>query len=479
VRLAAEVISLPLKLVMLSVVSRHLGKTDYGVFSLTTTTVVVLMPLVSLRLQTACARFLPQMLPDRARIWRQFALTLGIVGAAGLGWLAVAGLVQRPASIAIFDDAEHAYLIPELAALMALQALVTHCVDFYRAVNRTDVASLLGVSRALVILGAVYTAVRRGAPVVGLLHAMLAGEALCCVAIFAGISLQYHWAPITRQDLRSLRKYFAYGLPLVPYTLLVTTNAMIDRYFIAHLSGVDQAGVYALSYGLIASVMVMGNAIAYVIYPRLSVLWAQGDTTACKGLLGQAQSALLFFAVPSVCGLMVLYPEAVRMIAGSKFVLEPEVVAMIGIAHVFLGLYGIDSNIVDLGRGSALLLVPLAAAALVNVLFNAVLIPVVGLFGAAIATMASYLVQWLGVRYIAGSAVGFHIEIQGRMLLLAGAGSAGMCLAMAALPLAPTVGRLALAIAVGGAVYLAMAGVLIGSARREQVLDFLTRRVRS
>jgi O-antigen/teichoic acid export membrane protein len=461
VRVVADITSLLLRLTLLGVLTHHLAAREFGLFSQALTSAVVLLPLMSLRLNTACARFFPALGDDHGAERALFSMTLSVAMLVGSALVSIGTLAPAPIAWLAFGSSNASYLVPTLLGLALAQTTTTFGTDFFRAVRQTEKSSLLSMARALLALGAGYAAIRGGLGVQGVLGALIAAEASLGLATLAWI-FQRHPHDGRAHVWQSLKPYLKYALPLVPYSLLVVGSASGDRYFITQLIGLEQVGVYAFTYGLIASAFVVSSSMAYVIFPELSSHWARGDEAQVARVFEQARVLFFLSALPISCGLMLVYPDVVKLLAGPDYVLSRGSVACIIVGHVFMGLYGIDSYVIDLVKRSDVILLVLACATAVNFAANAALIPTLGLLGAALATALSYVVQYVLVRRASARFVKPLAAIPRTAILPGIASAAAMVAVVGALQLIRPASPPYLTIPLGAAAYL---GVLALSAR--------------
>src|SRR5207249_1710635 len=97
-----------------------------------------------------------------------------------------------------------------------------------------------------------------------------------------------------------------------------------------------------------------------------------------------ATAGLLVLAV----GLSVLSPEVVLILAGPQYGAATQVLPVIAFASVFQGLYTLLVTVVFLMKRTARLALLTISSAILNIGLNLVLIPRIGIMGAAWSTLA-------------------------------------------------------------------------------------------
>jgi O-antigen/teichoic acid export membrane protein len=213
------------------------------------------------------------------------------------------------------------------------------------------------------------------------------------LASFVGVAAVSPLIP--RSPIRLLRAALRYGVPTIPHGLALFLLAAGDRIVIERLLGLADVGRYQVAYLVgavgIALAAAFNNAWAPMIYassdsdrPRLLARTSSvAFRLAClsAGLISLAAPLGLWIFAPAEYSTLELTP--VSAIVGLSVI--PYVAYLAGVHVVF-----------HHGKTSVVAwLTPLSA--LINVLLNYLLIPPLGLTGAAFATLVSYCLLALGV----------------------------------------------------------------------------------
>jgi O-antigen/teichoic acid export membrane protein len=196
----------------------------------------------------------------------------------------------------------------------------------------------------------------------------------------------------------------AYALPLLPHTLLVLTNDLADRLLVNLYLGTAVLGVYALGYKLCTVVHLVGQALVQAYGPlyiraRKEAGVASGGDVSPSQAVGRA--GLLLVAATAACALCVTAGarELVVLLAPTGFERSWSVVAPVAAGFVALAAYGVFNQpiLYDL-RGARRMVLVSGGGAACNVVANLLLLPALGLMGAAWSTLLSCaLMAWLAV----------------------------------------------------------------------------------
>ena len=193
------------------------------------------------------------------------------------------------------------------------------------------------------------------------------------------------WCP----DWALLRRMFRFGLPTMPAELSLYSLNFIDRIILVRLAGLAEAGLYALAVKFAQGINVLARGIQ-LAWPPLAYS-IQDDEEARR-----AYSVIFtWFAVVLAFGVTGLWLESrwiVRLLAAPEFFGSHRAVGLLATGIALYALY--LAMVIILGRtGRTEFSFPATiAATATNVVLNLVLVPPLGIVGAGLALVASYLV---------------------------------------------------------------------------------------
>jgi O-antigen/teichoic acid export membrane protein len=261
---------------------------------------------------------------------------------------------------------------------------------------------------------------------------------------FTGIS----W-PAGARRRALLRESFAVGLPTIPHSLGIYVLAAGDRVIVERLEGLAAVARFHVAYiaGSLGIFLLsaLNNAWSPVVFgardeDRWQVL---ADTSAAVWRVGALAAGALALGAPA--GLLVLAPASYDRAALA------EVTAIVAASAIPMVLYLSNVHIVFwLARTGVLAWVtPLSAAA--NIGLNLLLIPALGLTGAAIATLITYVLQAVVIRWRASRLADVPWRVRPAVqAALIGAALVGLALLLPATGVWVAL-RAVAAVAVGGA----------------------------
>jgi O-antigen/teichoic acid export membrane protein len=277
-------------------------------------------------------------------------------------------------------------------------------------------------------------------------------------------------------DTVRVRSYAFYGLPVALALGLDLALAATDRFLIAHLLGPAAVGAYFAGYNLAARVVDVVFVWAGMAFaPLATAAFERGGTAAVRTVARRAFETMLALALPAAAGLALVAQPLSGVLVGPALAAEAAlVIPWIAFAAVLNGLsvhYLSEAFLLARRTGvrAALMVGPIA----LNAGLTLMLVPVWGLAGAAMATLAAYGVLVVALAVVGRTMVALPLAPGAALrIALATAGMAGAVAGVDA-ALAHTlepVARLAGMVLTGIAAYGVLAAALDVGSVRTQVL---------
>jgi O-antigen/teichoic acid export membrane protein len=287
------------------------------------------------------------------------------------------------------------------------------------------------------------------------------------------------WRPHRIYSVESLRNVGGFGLKLFASRLLAYANLNADNLLVGRFLGAPALGVYSLAYNtMFAPMLRFGIPIQQAVVPGLSRLQHDRERLAAALLRSKRLAAAVL--APAFFGILVVAPDLVRVVFGSRWhAVTPvlELLCVAGVAHVLVTLHW--SALQALGKAGALLRLNVLATFVIVGAFAFGLrwgtVGVAGLFAAA---------KWLLVvpdTWVTSRAVGMRT----RDGLLAGGRSVAVSAAMAVATVGvrlllvragvPAAPRLAITIAFGIVAYPVLTRLAMPSLLSE-IVELVRRR---
>jgi O-antigen/teichoic acid export membrane protein len=387
---AASVFSKLIAVALLPLYTRYLTLADYGAAEVMFAAVVAASIVIRLGMIEALLRFYYKDDEDPAAVVASsFAALFWLSTAAAL----IALPFARPISEALLDgpagelSASTATELGRIAigglwVLTMFEYLLTlfRLEERARAYFTTTILSVLAAIGLTVVL-----VVGKGEGARGLLLGSYASGAVFVVAL----AIVHRRRLSLFFDRALIRRLMRFGLPTMPAELSLYLLNFVDRIIIVRYAGLPEAGLYSLAvkFAQGVNVLVRGFQLAW---PPLA--YSIRDDDEARRTYAAVVTWFVAGCAFAVTGMWLFSRWIVRALAAPKFFHSYEAIGLLSTGVSLYALYMV--LVVILGRtGRTEFNFPATIAALLaNVAFNLALVPSLGIVGAGLALVASYVV---------------------------------------------------------------------------------------
>lgn len=220
--------------------------------------------------------------------------------------------------------------------------------------------------------------------------------ALPLAAIVSGITMEitfgilnHRWFNLRNFDFTVFKNLIAIGFPLFPNFLIYWVFNSCDKVMITNFIGVDAAGIYSVGSKLGHASQLIYTAFAGGWqYFAFSTMKEENQVTS-NSRIYEYLGVISFLAGAFVCAVSYLF---YKIIFTAEYLLGYVIAPYLFLAPLLQMLYQIGNNQFLVIKKTWPGMFILSTGAVVNVLLNLVLIPRMGIEGAAIATLMGYVV---------------------------------------------------------------------------------------
>ena len=246
---------------------------------------------------------------------------------------------------------------------------------------------------------------------------ILVGQMLTFLLIVALLMPRFLRRTKPNLDLDLLRSLLLFSLPLIPSALAMAAVHNIDRYFLQFMLGPETVGLYSIGYkfGTLVNVLVLGPFL--LIWEPKSYEVAQGPDASVR--LGKVFSYLLALLLFMAVALTGTSREIVEIMTADKYHAAWPIISLVAFSYVFFGMDSVVRVGLLLHKKTKIILVIVLVACAINILGNWLLIPAMGMIGAAWATLATFGFLVLADGLAARRYLPVHFEWRKIILLIA------------------------------------------------------------
>ena len=446
-------------LVTLPALTRSFPLDVFGVWVQISVTVGLLTPIITLHLGTAMVRFLTGE-DDKEKRRRAFGVMVSSVLAFACFVLFIALLLSRELSVFLFADSKYTYFIPLAFLWILAGALFSLSISYLRARGNIKKLSIIQVASTLVRMALIVILAVAGYSLVLIIICIIIAQVFFLFLIYGMIINEIG---IPHPSFQGVKSYLAFSIPMIPSGILFWVINSSDRFFITHFLSLSEAGIYSASYSLGSLVSLFWMPIAFVLFPTVSKFWEQKDSARVRSYFEYSAKLFLTLALPASVGLYILSQPLLGILTTAEFMVGGNLVFLIALGVILLGLWQINVYIILLVEKTKWLLLIIGIAALINAGINIVLIPKIGIMGAAISTIVSYFVLSAIGTIWARRVISYKLDFKFLSKVVLSALLMGFCLRFIAIDSALSI---ILVIIVGGIVFC-LGLLLFGAFSRE------------
>ena len=377
-------------LILLPILTKNLDIADYGAWALIMVTISLVPALATLGLANAMIRFLAAA-TDKRDIRETFysmgfivLLTSSII--SGLLFLfapqIAASLFQNNYTIALL-------LIPNVL----IACLIAYLIQYFVTFQQIKRYSVLSFFNAYLNTALVAYFILSGHELEGAVIALLIQQLVVFAVIMYLIVAQIGFAI---PNFKHVRQHLAFGLPLVPGTLSSWVVNSSDRYLIALFLGAAAVGYYSPGYTLGGTLSVVSAPLATLLPAVLAKHYDENNIADVRTILTYSLKYYAGIAIPCVFAVSVLSKPLLlvlttQQIAANGYLVTPFVAA----GTALLGACTVLVMVIALKKKTAVIGTIWILSAVLNFGLNIVLIPYLGLVGAALTTFLAFLLAFV------------------------------------------------------------------------------------
>lgn len=362
---------------LLPLYTRVLTNSDYGVIDLIIQTSNLLIPVVSIGIANGVIRFGLDKSTDKSYVFSTGLITILV----GFGIF----LIFEPLISKIKYISDYTLIIYSFVFTSCLHSL---CSQFVRSQDKV---------RLYAIDGVLYTIFTTFFTILFLLHfklgitgyvgAIILSDFISTAFLFVTARL-YKYVTFNIKDKLISKAIIKYSLPLIPNTIFWWITNVSDRFIVAYMLGADANGLYAISYKIPTIITLVST-----IFQDAWQISAMGEKNIVERQrfftnVFKTYSSIIFIAASA---LIMAVKVVMKILVSESFYEAWRYVPFLIMATSFSCLVSFLDSIYFVEKKSNLSMATTFIGAIANIILNFILIPIVGINGASLATFISYL----------------------------------------------------------------------------------------
>lgn len=383
--------------------TRLLSKSDYGAYNnyISWQSVMVIFVTLNLEASLLSAKF------DYRDKFKQyiFSITsLSIVSA--LTWMVICNLFIEPVSRFVSMKSVYVNMMLIYCGFYAVINIFQVSERYiYKYKSSILIALFIAITTAFVSLFLVLKMDNKlfGRTLGGILPTVCIGLFLLLFIAFCG----------KRIDTKMWGYALRICIPYIPHLLSLTMLNSIDRVMITRICGEESNALYSVAYSCGAMVTILLTSMNNAFSPWL------GDKLYLeqfRDIRSVSKIYLLSFCYMAA-GIMIFAPEVLLIMGGNQYMEAKYIMIPIAMGCVCQFMYTMFVNIEQYKKKTVGMAFASMSAALLNLVLNAIFIPLFGYVAAAYTTLAGYLFL-LAIHMILVKRIGFSQAYSYKLILI-------------------------------------------------------------
>ncbi|MCD7722393.1 MAG: polysaccharide biosynthesis C-terminal domain-containing protein [Clostridiales bacterium] len=375
-----------LSLILTFFYTRVLDTGSYGGATLIQNAVNILVPIVTLAVNSAALRFAIDKDSNKKRVFTTGLATTLI----GFAIFCLFSPVVAKININDFNMGQYAVLLYVMLLGSSLRQL---CQQFVRGSGHVKLFAVDGVIATATSAG--FTFLYLGAfhwGIYGYILAIFTSDMLSVLFLFIGAKL---WKYVDfRHSLKkdTVSPMLKYCIPLIPTIILWWIINVSDQYMVTYFIGVAESGLYTSAYKIPNFIIIFASI--FIDAWQLSIV----DEYQSEDKANFFSRVFSFYSGTLVIigALLVTFCRVITSVyLGSDYYDSWHYVPILLIATLFSCLVNFFASVYMAEKKSTLSMATACVGAVVNVVLNLVLIPTYSSYGAAVATATSFIVVFI------------------------------------------------------------------------------------
>jgi O-antigen/teichoic acid export membrane protein len=377
-------------LIFIPIITKNFSVADYGIWAQVNTTIALIPNIANLGLPYTMVRFLSAE-KDKNKIKESFYSMLAVVFASSLVISAIFIIFQNPIANALFNGNIMVLYIVAIISFFACMNLMI--ISFFRTFQQIKRYSLFLILQSYIGVMLSAYLVLAGQSIETVILGLLAGYLIVFMMMIILIGT-YLGFGIPR--FKNLKEELNFAIPTIPSNVSSWVVDSSDKYVIGIFLGSAAVGYYSPSYALGSILLMFLSPFALLLPAILPKYFEKGDLDKVDTFLKYSMKYFLIITIPGAIGLSLLSKPLLMVITTTEIAMNGYMITpFVCLGALFMGIYGITNNILILEKKTKILGKIWILVGFLNIIFNIIAVPFLGIIGAAIVTLICYVIAFI------------------------------------------------------------------------------------
>ncbi|MFC2169342.1 polysaccharide biosynthesis C-terminal domain-containing protein [Acidobacteriota bacterium] len=395
-------------LAILMVLSKMLGPQGYGVWVQIIAAITLLVPIALLQLDWAMKRSLAAE-TDKTKINKGFFSILAATSVTSVLFSFLLFIFAEPFATTFLKGTEATSFIRLSSALILLTTLNQVLVEYFIAFRQFRRYATFFIAKVMCELSLIVYLTSSDLGLYGAITALVIIRSLFFLIGFYFVKRQISF---TLPSFATLKPYLLYSLPLLPFTLCFWLMDIGDRLIIGYYLNAVHVGLYSAAYGFGAIINLFYSPLIVILFPTITYLFENKMINEVNKVCQYAIKLFMSLAIPSAFGLLFLSKPLLNILTTREFAEAHFIVPVIAFGHIVFCSSYVFSDILLLFKKTKLVSLVFLGSALFNLGLNIVLVPQLGIIGASISTLFTFIIHFIILGIFSSKLISFGFDLK-------------------------------------------------------------------
>ena len=375
---------------------RYITQSEYGIYSLALVIISIFVTISTLGLDLGSTRYIAYFRGKREEenVSGVISSSVQIALIASISLAAISFFISDLVSIKIFQCQALSTPLKIFSIAIPFTVLIHVFIAIFRGFDRVEPSVYFqNILRNILFILFLITVVLFGLSFLDVIHAYVLSIAVTGVA-FVMYMIKRPPLPIRWSGVNNTmkKKLLLFSLPLLATTMLGMIMHWTDTLMLGYFKTPDMVGLYNAALPLASLIPVVLTSMRFLYVPIASQLYSQNLMDEIRRNYAVLTKWMFSLTLP-LFFIIFLFPETVlNILFGSRYIQADAVLQFLALGmfiNTFLGPNG--ATLMIAGKTKILMWTSLIGS-IMNIVLNILLIPPLGIIGAAIASTASLAV---------------------------------------------------------------------------------------
>ncbi|KGK98393.1 polysaccharide biosynthesis protein [Methanococcoides methylutens] len=392
-------------IILLPILTKNISIEDYGAWAQVLVTIGIVPATVMLGLSYTMVRFLPSAKEREEKQEIFYSIFFLVLIASLVATTLIYAFSSTLASVLFNGDIA---IVKILSLIVFIECLNNLFFNYFRATQQIKKYSSLLFIQTCLFLILVAFFIFMGAGLFGALIGLLLKGLI--IFLISGYSIVLEIG-IKYPRFIYLKEFLIFGLPTIPGNLSSWVVNSSDRYVIGIFLGAAFVGYYSPGYSLGNMIRMFVTPLSFILPAVLSKHYDDNNLREVQTILSYSLKCFLTFSIPAVFGISLLSKPLLTILSTSEIAEQGYLITpFIAVSMLFSGSYSIITQIIIMEKKTKITGIIWILSAALNLGLNFVLIPYIGIIGAAVATLFAFAVCFASTSYFSFKLFKFNID---------------------------------------------------------------------